>query len=57
MLNFIAIVMAIVLGNAITFAVAMAVVMNEKFLKWYTREVFKVGQELEDELDDLIWKV
>ena len=50
MLNFVAIVLAIVLGNAITFAIAMAVIMNKKFLDWYTKEVFKVGQKLEDEL-------
>lgn len=56
MLNFVAIVLAIVLGNAITFVIAMAVIMNKKFLEWYTKEVFKVGQKLEDELDELIWK-
>ena len=56
MLNFVAIVLAIILGNVITFLIAMAVVMNQKFLTWYTKEVFKVGQKLEDELDEMIWK-
>ena len=49
MINFVTIVLAIVTAQLIIFAFGFAMLMNEKFVKWYMKKTMKIVEKVQDE--------
>lgn len=50
MINFVLTTLAVMVGTLMAYGVVLALVLNKKVLKAYTKYAVKVGQEVSDEL-------
>ena len=52
MMDFVVIMAAFVVGNLVTLGLVYSVMFNPKVLKWMTKKMYKLSQEIEDEILD-----
>lgn len=52
-MNFIALVLSFVIAQLIAGFIAIAIFMNQRVLKWFTKKYTKLVTEISEELEDL----